>query len=60
MDVQKISEMTEGWNGATMTLLCSNAALYAMREKEHPEFVAMHHYLAAIEEERLTERNPEL
>ena len=60
VDVQKISEMTEGWNGATMTLLCSNAALYAMREKEHPEFVAMHHYLAAIEEERLTERNPEL
>jgi SpoVK/Ycf46/Vps4 family AAA+-type ATPase len=59
VNVAMIGKMTENWNGATMRLLCSNAALHAMRDQKYPKVVSMRHYLAAIEEEKLTERRPE-
>ena len=60
VDLERVAAMAEGWDGATMTLVCRCAALHAMRELESPSCVSMRHYVAAVKEERATKRNPTL
>ena len=60
VNIQTLSTLTRDWNGATIRMICNNAALYAMREMNDPKCISMKHYIMAIEEERSTERNPML